>query len=245
MSDTTLATAEPSVGNMLAEFIQRGITAENVAAFTQLVELKERMDAKGAEREFAAAFVGLQGETSKVVATRKVDEKADGSFRYKFAAYEDIMAMVQPLLTRHGFSVAFDTQVGDTRLVSICTLLHKGGHARQNSFAVRYTKPPGSSDAQGDMSTKSYAKRGALCDALNITIDKDDDARLEGGPISADEAKELHRRVRAVAGDEAKFLKLAGAAHFEAIPSGKMDVLLDFLERKEKQCLNPDGTFKF
>jgi hypothetical protein len=233
--DTQLATQSPSVGSMLGAFIDKGLTPDNVAAFKELIQLHREQVALDAAKEFAVALADLQAETIHVQATKKVDEKVDGSCRYKFAPYESIMKEVQPMLAKHGFSISFDTENGDQRLTSICTLMHKGGHSKVNKFAVRYGKPPGSSDAQGDMSTKSYAKRGALCDCLNITIDHDDDARMEGATISADEAAQLEARVEKCHGDKAKFLKLAGSTSFDAITTAKMDVLLDFLERKERQ----------
>ncbi len=227
---------EPSIACMLQAMVEKGITSDSVQAFSQLCALKERMEAKQAEREFAQALVNLQGETIRVPATKKVDVKSDGTCRYKFAAYEEIMALVQPMLSTHGFSITFDTEVGEQRLTSVCTLTHKSGHSRVNRFAVRYGKPPGSSEAQGDMSTKSYAKRGALCDALNISIEHDtdgDDARSLGGPITKAQAEDLRARVKATAADQAKFLAFADAATFEEIDSSKLPQLDEVLRKRE------------
>lgn len=233
-----LAVAEPSVALMLQTMVEKGITGESVAAFSQLCALKERMEEKKSERDFAAALVELQGETIRVQATKAVDVKADGTCRYRFAPYEEIMRTVQPMLTKHGFSITFDTKIEETRLSSICTLMHKGGHARSNSFAVRYGKPPGSSDAQGDMATKSYAKRGALCDALNISIEHDtdgDDARGLGAPITAKQAADLRDRMEACGVYEPKFLALAGVDSFDKIPETKLDYLHEVLADREKR----------
>lgn len=225
-------TQQPTVATMLQTALAQGITTENADALGKMLDLYERMEAKRAEKDFAAALVNLQGETIRVVATKKVDEKQDGSCRYKFAPYEEIMAKVQPMLTRHGFSITFDTKVEEQRLSSICTLTHSGGHSRSNSFAVRYGKPPGSSDAQGDMSTKSYAKRGALCDALNIAIDHDDDARVEGARITQQGADTLRELCDETGSDRAKFLAFAGAESFETIYAAREDDLLKMLHKK-------------
>lgn len=233
-----LTTPEPSVALMLQNAlnsIQSGeITGQHVEVLSRMMDLYERNEKREAEKAFASALVDLQGETIRVQATKAVDEKADGSCRYRFAPYEEIMAIAQPMLTRHGFSITFDTEEGDSRLTSTCTLTHKGGHSRANKFAVRYGKPPGSSDAQGDMSTKSYAKRGALCDALNIIIDHDDDARMIGTPIGKALAEDLKARVQACGADEESFLKFAGAAHYEAIPDDRYEALDAMLTRKER-----------
>ncbi len=227
---------EPSVAIMLSgalASIQKGeVTPQHVEVLSKMMDLYERNEARQAEKDFAAALVALQGETIRVQATKAVDVKA-GVPRYTFAPYEEIMAVVQPMLTRHGFSVTFDTKIDNDRLYSVCTLTHKAGHSRSNQFAVRFTTPPGSSSAQGDMSTKSYAKRGALCDALNISIDHDDDARMIGKPIGQALALDLEDRVRKVGADENAFLKYAGAKTYAEISDERYPALDELLKRKE------------
>lgn len=229
---------EPSVGGMLQKVIEAGITSENVGTLEKMMDLYERNEKRQAEREFAAALTALQGETIRIVATKAVDQKPDGTCRYKFAPYEEIMRQVQPMLTRHGFSVTFDTETGDNRLTSICTLTHSSGHSRSNKFAVRYGKPPGSSDAQGDMSTKSYAKRGALCDALNISIEHDtdgsDDPRNLGASVTDEQAAGLRELCEAVGADKAKLFRFAGASSFETIPAARYEEIFAMLKKKEQ-----------
>lgn len=238
-NESQLATTpEPSVALMLQNAltsIQSGqVTGQHVEVLSKMMDLYERNEKRVAEKDFAAALVDLQGETIRVQATKAVDKKPDGSCRYRFAPYEEIMATVQPMLTRHGFSITFDTDEGESRLTSVCTLTHKSGHSRANKFAVRYGKPPGSSDAQGDMSTKSYAKRGALCDALNITIDHDDDARMIGKPIGKALGEELESRLKDCGGDRERFLAFAGAANFESIEDSRWTSLDAWLTKKER-----------
>lgn len=238
--------------------VQQGeITSQSVEVLKGMMDLYERNEQRQAAKDFAVALTALQGETIRVKAIKKVDEKPDGSCRYAFAPYEEIMRTVQPMLTAHGFSITFDTKIDDNRVFSICTLTHSGGHSRSNQFAVRLgSKPPGSSDAQGDMSNKSYAKRGALCDALNIVVEHDDDGRGEGDFITQAQADTLRQRVKATASNEERFLKFAQAATYEEIMSSKMGGLDAFLSQKEGkkpsppddgkgEGPNPDGSFRF
>ncbi len=236
---------EPSVAMMLSgvlEAIRSGdVTTQHVEVASKMMDLYERNEKRQAEKDFAAALTELQGETIRVQATKAVDVK-NGVPRYTFAPYEEIMRTVQPMLTRHGFSVTFDTKIDGDRLYSVCTLTHKAGHSRSNQFAVRFGKPPGSSDAQGDMSTKSYAKRGALCDALNISIDHDDDARMIGKPIGKALAEELRARVIRCSNEDT-FLKYAGVQiepgiaptfdDYAKISEDRYPVLDELLKRKE------------
>ncbi len=246
------AKAEPSVAMMLSGVltaIQHGeVTSQHVEVASKMMDLYERHEKRQAEKDFAAALTELQGETIRVQATKAVDVK-NGVPRYTFAPYEEIMRTVQPMLTRHGFSVTFDTKIDGDRLYSVCTLTHKAGHSRSNQFAVRFSKPPGSSDPQGDMSTKSYAKRGALCDALNISIDHDDDARLIGQPIDKALADDFEARVILTGADKEAFLKYAGANSFAEISDERWPVLDELLKRKEaakaaRERLSPEGEWK-
>jgi hypothetical protein len=227
--------AAPSVGAMLQSAIAAGVTAENVAVLEKLMDLYERTQAKEAEKQFAAAFAALQGEMPAIHAVKAVPNR-DGTIRYKFAPYEEIMAIVRPLLQRHGFTVSFSQTVGDGRISQACVLQHVGGHSRANAFAVRIgSGPPGSSEAQTDGAASTYAKRHALCNALNITVDADTDgadARIEGAPIAADKAQYLRELCAETKSDEAAFLKFAGAATFAEIASTRYDDLVRALLKK-------------
>lgn len=231
----TLALAQNPVAAMLEKVIERGITTENVAALEQLVGLYERMQERDAEKQFAAAFVALQADMPRIDAVKPVPNN-DGTIRYKFAPYEAIMEQVRPVIQRHGFTVTFSSDVKDGRVVQTCTLQHVGGHKRSNSFGARIGRgPPGSSEAQGDGAASTYAKRFALCDALNIVIEADRDgadARNDGAPITRDQAQVLREMVKDTGSDEGAFLRFAGAASYEEIGSARYDGLFAALQRK-------------
>lgn len=236
---------EPSIGLMLESVIKQGITTDNVSALDKLCDLYERMESKRAEREFNAAFANLQSKMPQIAATKPVPNR-DGTIRYRFAPFEEIMAQVQPFMTENGFSVSFDTKFGDGRLAVTCTLRHISGHSQSNEFAVRIGQgPPGSTETQADGAAKTYAKRGALSDCLNIVVDKDEDARLIGKPISIDQAAELRQRVREIGANEEAFLKFAGAAHYEAISEDRLDALDDMLTRKERGAKKQPGEVEW
>src|ERR1041385_895684 len=88
---------QPTVGQMLAAIIEKGVTSDSVAAVEQLVKLYERMEDRNAEKAFAAAFVALQADVPKVQATKAVPNN-DGTVRYRFAPFEDLMEQVAPIL---------------------------------------------------------------------------------------------------------------------------------------------------
>lgn len=238
---TTLVAHDPQkpVAQMIQAAIEKGVTPENMAVVERLVALMERMEDKAAEKQFASAFVALQSEMPSVQATKAVPDKY-GNIKYHFAPYEEIMAQIKPLLQKHGFTVTFSMGFSEGRVIQECTLQHIGGHLRTNKFMARVGNgPPGSSEAQGDGAASTYAKRFALCNALNIVTDIDTDgrgdARAEGAPISKDHAAYLKELVRETKSDEVAFLKFAGAKDYADIGEEKYDRLVAALHKKQKE----------
>ena len=220
---------------MLASMIESGkLSQDNVGAFQTLCELHWKQQGRDAEKEFNRAFAELQSDLPKVEALRAV-KNADSTIRYRFADYETIMDAVQPVLTKHHFAITWNTRIDGDRLYAICTLLHVSGHSRSNEFGVSHVGgPPGTSAQQQDGSAKSYAKRGALCDALNIVVDHDDDARMVGRPIDESLADEFRQRVRECGADERAFLKFAGVGESEiSDPPSRADYMKIAGERVE------------
>lgn len=225
---------EPTVGEILQAVIEKGVTTENVAVIEKLTDLMWKTQARDSEKAFAASFVALQAEMPNVRATKAIPSR-DGSVRSRFAPYEEIMEQVAPLLQKHGFTVTFSTDFKEGRIIKTCTLQHVNGHSRSNQFAVRIgSGPPAASEAQADGAASTYAKRFALCDALNIVIDADVDAAVEGGPITKEQADELEHRVKMTNSDVAKFLAVATARSFSEIPAAKYTILDEMLRKKER-----------
>lgn len=242
---------------MMKSAIDGGMTEQSVVVLERLTDLHLKLLDRDAKKEFDTAFSELQRETPKIQALKGVPDKS-GNIKYTYAPFEAIMEQVQPLLDKHGFSITFDTDIAEMRVVSICKLKHSGGHEERNKYAVRIGGgPPGASECQSDGAAYTYAKRGALCAMLNIRVEKpDDDARNEGTTISPEQAEDLKRRVKATNSDEARFLKFAQAANYESIMSAKYAGLDEFLRQKEKKPAaskaspqgdgpNPDGSFGF
>lgn len=226
-----------SVADLLSLVVERGISADNVAAFTQLVQLHREEVKANAERAFAEGFIELQKALPTIPGSRVVPGRNQGEVRFKYANFDDIDAIVRPLCLQHGFSYSFrETAIESGRVTVTMTLQHAGGHSREIPYSVRIgSGPPGASESQADVSGHSYAKRGAIESGLSLRIvGERDDARMEGGPITVEQADELARRVAETNSDRAAFLKLAGSPDFKGIMSSKFDMLDQLLTRKEK-----------
>ena len=162
------------------------------------------------------------------------------SDRYTYMKYEDIMEVLTPLLNAHGFTVTFSTKAEEARLTQFCTVTHRNGHSRTNQYTVRLSnKTPGLNECQQDGLAGTYAKRYAVCNAFNITVETDTDGREnvanEGEFIAADKVQYLKEQVREVGFNERTFLRLAGSETYEQITEGKYPVLINALDLKRQQ----------
>lgn len=216
---------------MLQAMIEKGITADNASAMTQLMNLHERMQDRDAERQFNAAFVKLQSEIPVIIATSVIPNRG------KYERFEDVMRQIQPALTANDFSVSFSQSFTDNRIIETCHLKHAAGHSQPNSFGVRLGGKA-DSETQADCKASTTAKRNALLNALNIVIRQDflqeeeDDARHVGSSITQEEADTLRDWVDETGSDRAAFLKYAGAEKFEDIPANRLPELQKILAKK-------------
>lgn len=229
------------IGVLLNSVVEKGITAETASSMKEIVGLYERMEDRAAKQQHTAAMTALQAELPKVIANRIIPDN-NGNARSTFADYTEIMEVVGPFLTAHGFSVGFTNRYEDGRVIAICKMKHAAGHEEQNEYGVRIGKgPPGCSEAQADGAASSMARRRALCDALNIVVDKDDDARLLGAKISQEQADALRARAVACGANEERLLKLAGAGRYEDIRSAKYAAVDDGLRKREQATRGKTG----
>lgn len=223
-----MPTSGLSIEQVFAAVQEKQISPENIEVMRQLL-------AMDAEQKFAAAFVELQAQIPTITAKTQIPNRG------KYEKFEDLMAVLTPLLAKHKFTVSFSQTFSDNpiRIIETCHLSH-GRHTLTRSFAVRTRKAD--SDTQADCMAATTAKRNALCNALNIVIRQDclnseDDAGIEGDvdtKITEEQAEELEHRVLMTNSNTADFLKYAKAISFADIMASRYTELNELLARKER-----------
>lgn len=93
-----------------------------------------------------------------------------------YAPLEDIVKVVQPILSEHGFSVSFSTQQNSLDSVTItCTLMHKDGHSTSTELQLPTKAVNNSMNAmQAIGAAITYGKRYTISGLLNISTGDDD-----------------------------------------------------------------------
>jgi len=234
---------ENKITAMLQAVVDSGITPESAAAMKELAVLYRQEQAHEAKLAFNRALNAMQRELPRVDSTRGVPDR-NGNIKFVYASYEDIWDQVGQVLFKHGFSVGFDMRVADNRVIVTCTLTHDGGHERSNECAVRVGGgAPGLSGGQEDGAAETTAKRRAFCAAINVPLNKDKDALVDGATINPGLAAEIEARVRAITGDNqtayARWLSLGGVGSFADLREAKAEVVLAQLAKEEAKASVP------
>lgn len=218
-----LATVEPlpvapNPLTILQGAIEKGIDAEQLS---QLMDLQERYEANQARRAFAAAMADFQSVCPQI---RKTGKESRG--RYTYPKLDEIMKTIQPHMKDCGLSVHFDTEMTSELIVTAtCFVTHRDGHTQSNQFAapVDQTKSNAGNyimnSTQQTGSARSYAKRYALMDALNLVgFDIDDDAQC------LDDRAKNHEKAKAKRQPQNPATKEQLADLKDHLESGKLNV---------------------
>jgi len=205
-----------------------------VDTMAQLHAILKEARADEAKAAFNAAMTRVNEHNLRVKKngtvdlTKRGEKPEEGNKRsYRFATWEDMDAVIRPILKPEGMHLWFDSVERGTGGGLIITghLEHSGGHSRSASIALALDSGPGRNNLQAMGSTLSYGKRYTTEMLLNIVREDADDDGVLGGTkfVSPDQAAEL-RGVCGLAGrQEGPFLDrlFAGKVRsFEEVEAG-------------------------
>lgn len=167
--------------------IEKTLTLPNAdfSVIEKMLDMQERILAKEAEMKFNSAFSVMVNEIPIVAKTSEanIQTKSGSSYKIKYASLDEIVEVVRPILSRHGFAVNFKHDQENAATIRIvCVLRHRDGHSIENSMVIPVAG--GNNQAQAIGSTITYGKRYTLCSMLNIATGDDRD----GFTVKADEA---------------------------------------------------------
>ena len=179
----------------------------DIARLERLIEMRERLEDKAAERAFDSAMTEAQSEMRPVK-----QDATNPQTRSKYASYVALNNALQPIYTKHGFSLSFNTADCPQDLsVRVVCRVACAGHQREYHIDM----PADGKGARGNdvmtrthatMSAVSYGRRGLLKMIFNIAeTEHDDDGNrasktdVDQGPpvnhVSQDEAEKLNARI--------------------------------------------------
>jgi hypothetical protein len=222
MSGTLLTPAPENNGALVAHeatpmaliqaAIEKGYAPDQLSA---LMDLQERFERNRAAEAFGAAITKFQQDCPPVHKSRSVNA---GQLNYNFAGYEDVMRIAGPHLAECGIALGFSTENRE-KGIRVTLRIRVGIHAEESTLDVPIPDMR-VNDTQRYGAALSYAKRYALCAALNIVVtDEDDDAQSCIDPLTGEQALEIEDLLDQHGLDKERFKKFMGVDLIGNIPS--------------------------
>jgi hypothetical protein len=189
---TTGPAAGPAAGltplDMISMALHQGHSPEKLNA---LLDFAERVKKTEAAERFAESLAAFQAECPQILKERTVKNKSGGEM-YKFASYDDVKKAVGPLMQKYGIVATFSMNLTGGVMLTTCRI-RVGSHCEETTLPIAIPQGMNTNKAQDFGIAVTYAKRYALCAALDIvTTDDDDDGGSLGDYITAEQIGEIN-----------------------------------------------------
>lgn len=197
----------------------------------KLYELAQKWEQDQAAERFATALAKFQAGCPQIKKTRQIDLGQGKGPQY--ASLDDIVHKIGPLLAECGLSITFSAGITETGMLTAKCLVHHGRHVEQSEITLPVPSNMRVNDTQKMGAALSYAKRYALCAALNIVVtdeDRDGEGLLE--TINDDQIDTLREWIANTESNEAAFLKYMGVASLSSIAAADFEKAFAALKRK-------------
>lgn len=186
----------------------------------RLLAMKERLDARTAVEAYNSAFAEMQLKMPEIDENGKI--KVNETVRSTYATFEDINAVVKPILAQHGFGLSFRTTTKINKVETTAILMHRAGHREETSMELDADTSGSKNGVQALGSSVSYGKRYTMCAILNITTRGLDDNGHRGGvgPFITDkQVADLDALVSEHGGNKIKLCNYLKVGSFSQIPA--------------------------
>lgn len=175
--------------------IQRAASdpACDVDKLERLMAMHERFVDREARAAYTEAMARMQPNLPSIVERGKIKDRS-GNVQSTYALWEDINAAIKPILQAHGFALSFRTSTQDASVTVVGILSHCQGHKEETEITLPADTSGSKNSVQSVGSSFSYGKRYTASALLNITTHgEDDDGRLGGGKLTADDLDWIDR----------------------------------------------------
>ena len=210
----TPAVVNPNPMAMIEAAVMGGA---DVAVIEKLMMLQERWQANQGRAEFSRAMSAAKAEIGPILKTREVDfTTVKGRTNYQYEDLGQISKQIDPILSKHGLSYRFRTEVTDGTIIVTCIVEHRDGHSEQTSLPGKADDTGNKNSIQAVGSTVTYLQRYTLKAALGLAATKDDDASsppaVDNTPITAEQLQSLRAALDLTETKEDDFLAFINKA---------------------------------
>ena len=235
-AETAPALADNRPTTLLSAIVQLARDpAVDPGKLSAMLDMQERLERRQAEGEFKQALYAAQRQVPRVV-KNGVIKLGEGKGSIPFAKWEDVDAVLRPVMEANGFSVRFDMQPreGGGGIIQ-ATLDHVGGHSVTATMPLPADSGPGRNNLQAIGSTLSYGKRYLVEMLFNIVrTNEDDDGRAGGARIiTLDQAAEIKGLLLETKADETLFLRHFGVDSVSSLDAKQYTAAINMLNQKK------------
>lgn len=200
----------------------------------KLYELAQQWERDQAAERFAVALATFQSRCPQIKKNRSIDLGSGKGPQY--ASLDDIMREIGGLLAECGLSITFSAAVTESGMLTAKCLVHHGRHVEHSEITLPVPSNMRVNDTQKMGAALSYAKRYALCAALNIIVtDEDEDGGGLLETITDEQAATLREWIANTESNESAFFKYMGVKSLGQIAAADYGKALDALKRKAKR----------
>lgn len=155
--------------------------AVDIDKMERLLAMKERIEARRAEMAFNTSLSAMATELPDIDERGSIKNNA-GQVQSTYALWEDIQAVIKPILQRHGFALRFRSGLHDDGRPTVTGVLsHVAGHTDQTTLVLPIDSSGSKNNVQGIGSSTSYGQRYTAKLLLNLTSrGLDDDGKSAG-----------------------------------------------------------------
>lgn len=234
----------PTTNNFLAVIAK--IAADpslDVAKMNGILDIQIRMMDRQAEIDFSNALAKVQAKMPRIKKSGQIVIK--GQVMSSYAKYEDIDAVIRPILLEHGFSLRFNSKSTGDKIIVYGTLSHEGGHSITDEIPLTIEASGAKNSVQGVGSTITYGQRYLVKMMLNLVFEGEDDDGQKASliPVSDDQAQEISDLLRTTGAPLPEFLNFIGAKSIEAIDTRDYERAISAINRRAKAKSAPAEDF--
>jgi len=194
-----------------------------------LMDMQEQAERRDAEKQFIAAFSRMKFPPIK---------KTSKAHNSKYASFDDIQEIINPILDREGFTLTFTSGDVTPQGIPIHGLLsHVAGHSRGAVLYLPRDKSGSMNEIQGTGSTTSYGQRYVAKMMLNLRFIGDDDDADSISAISEDQVRNIEclmDECKLSPTARSKFMEMMGCKVLSDIQQGAYKVAINFLVAKRR-----------
>lgn len=219
---------------MISHAISQGA---DLSMVQQLMDLRDREDAKQSRRAFDAAMAAAKAEIPIIQKNRVVDfTSSKGRTHYRHEDLAEIARTVNPILARHGLSYRFRSSVEGSMVTVTCVVSHRDGYFEENTLSAGRDDSGNKNSIQAVGSALTYLQRMTLKASLGLAASDDDDGHATSQPCPTTITDAQIARLRALLAeaeaDEARFCARGKVAALSEIRSDDFDNAVNLLQSR-------------